>query len=615
MLKHIISTSALVAVALGATASTMDFSYTPGVEEFDFWGTGKVETYSVAIKIDDASLVGKKVSAINVPVMPGSELSDCSAFVMKGLDGKKGVPANTVALQEFTATEGVVRVAFDSPWTIEEGGFYAGYSFKIANVKDNESNKYPVAAVGESVADAFYVTTSRTYSKWVDKSSLGALCMSVEIEGEFPQYGCGVQSLGKVFTLPGTAATGTVKVVNHGTDDLNDIDILYTANGLSKETHYTFPVPVSGKYFGQTADVTFDVPVIEELGFYEGTLKITKVNGHDNADSEAEASGPCNVMQELPNHCVVMEEYTGTWCGYCPRGWVAMKLLNEALPNNYVAISYHNGDPMQVTSVYPSSISGYPSAYLDRVWDVDPYFGSGTGNMDIEKDVMARLAMDVPVSVSVTAELNEDQTEISGTAKVMFLESLEENPYQVAYMVTADGLTGEDSADWGQHNYYKGNTGYGPEMDQFTQGPSTQILVYDDVLVAFTDFNGIEGSLPDSAKAGELADAPEQSFTIADMVCTDSSYRGEPVVQNPEMLNMIALVIDKNTGAIVNAAKTPVKEHAGVKAIGNDALTVVATCCYDLSGRRLSQAPEAGMYIMVKRYSDGSIRSYKRLAR
>ena len=43
---------------------------------------------------------------------------------------------------------------------------------------------------------------------------------------------------------------------------------------------------------------------------------------------------------------VVGEEATGTWCGWCPRGAVALNWMDHDYEGYWQGIAVHNGDPM-----------------------------------------------------------------------------------------------------------------------------------------------------------------------------------------------------------------------------------------------------------------------------
>ena len=66
---------------------------------------------------------------------------------------------------------------------------------------------------------------------------------------------------------------------------------------------------------------------------------------------------------------VLVEDYTGTWCGYCTRVSYALEQL-EKQTNDAVIIAIHQGDPIafgQVNSLMNSfNVTGLPTAIVDR---------------------------------------------------------------------------------------------------------------------------------------------------------------------------------------------------------------------------------------------------------
>ena len=72
-----------------------------------------------------------------------------------------------------------------------------------------------------------------------------------------------------------------------------------------------------------------------------------------------------------------MEEYTGTWCGWCPRGAVGMAKMQEKYGEKFVGMVYHTDaskDPM-VTTTPATEYAGAPWGVLDRTLDADPFYG------------------------------------------------------------------------------------------------------------------------------------------------------------------------------------------------------------------------------------------------
>ena len=66
---------------------------------------------------------------------------------------------------------------------------------------------------------------------------------------------------------------------------------------------------------------------------------------------------------------VLVEDYTGTWCGYCTRVSFAIEELKKQT-NDAVVIAIHQGDPMQfpleATLRSHFGVTGFPTAFVDR---------------------------------------------------------------------------------------------------------------------------------------------------------------------------------------------------------------------------------------------------------
>lgn len=68
---------------------------------------------------------------------------------------------------------------------------------------------------------------------------------------------------------------------------------------------------------------------------------------------------------------VMIEEFTGTWCGYCPRGAWFMDSLQTYMPNNAIEIAWHNADEMTIANVEDTieayfAVGGFPNVGLQR---------------------------------------------------------------------------------------------------------------------------------------------------------------------------------------------------------------------------------------------------------
>jgi len=77
------------------------------------------------------------------------------------------------------------------------------------------------------------------------------------------------------------------------------------------------------------------------------------------------------------------------------------------------------------------------------------------------------------------------------------------------------------------------------------------------------------------------------------------------LVQDLDKLSVVALVVNTNTGAVVNAIKKPVGKSDGVVETLNSEKTVDSIIYYDLQGRQVAN-PAQGIYIQSVRFTDGT---------
>jgi hypothetical protein len=237
----------------------------------------------------------------------------------------------------------------------------------------------------------------------------------------------------------------------------------------------------------------------------------------------------------MPAKRIFIEEGTGTWCGWCPRGAVYM----DSLWNNYQSqvslVAVHNGDPM-VVSAYDAfigaRIGGYPSVLVDRMEEMDPSNLIDAYNTYKENFGFADIALTyVPspgFSFSVKADV-KPAIDLTGD-------------YRLVLVLAEDNVTGK-GAGWGQSNYYSGYAPLsGAGHNWFTE-PSTvpdSKMEYDFVARHIVPSPGGEASsLPSTLTAGTTYD-----YTFNTTIRAD--YRRD---------NMRAIValIRNSDGAVLNS--------------------------------------------------------------
>lgn len=583
---------------MSMSAAEVDFSYTYGAQDFEGVGTAKAETYDVAIRLGDASLVGSKIKSFNVPFIVSDNVSAISVWASKELTLKNKVNIPDILSVEAESVDGEINVTFPEMIEIPEGGLYIGYTFTIDKKEDQTSE--PVIVAGDPIEDGLYMRTTRTYLKWKSYSStIGASsAITVTLDGDFQANALGVGSVEDPYASLGQEITLTTTLVNHGTEPLSTLEYVVHGAGDGAPMLYTFNEPVN-LYFGQSLSVKLPFVAPEERAEYPIDVEITKVNGMENLDKANSGSAVLLVFNEVPVHKPLMEEYTGTWCQYCTRGFAGLERMNTLHPDDFVAISYHNADPMEriSSSQYPNSIEGFPSAYMDRTYSTDAYFGNSKEGFGIEpfwESIREQLTL---ASVNGSAVENADGS-IDVKSDISFVKSVE-GSYKVFYAIVSNGLT---EPSWSQINAYSGSNPdlYVPEMEKFCRGGRTIYgLVFDDVFAAGSNLRGEESSLIENVVMDQLY-SHQYSFA-ADAGMSTSQY---DLFKNAKELYAVIVLLDQK-GAVVNTNKVLVENHTYVSGIeGIESEGAIAAEYYDLAGRRVAN-PSKGIFVKIATMEDG----------
>ena len=103
---------------------------------------------------------------------------------------------------------------------------------------------------------------------------------------------------------------------------------------------------------------------------------------------------------------VVVEDFTGTWCGWCPRVSEAVRLLKQET-SDAIVVAIHNGDQMQFsregTIRAAFNVTGFPTALVNRQerWASPQPSNVSQVTSKIGRKAYASLAMESTVSGDV----------------------------------------------------------------------------------------------------------------------------------------------------------------------------------------------------------------------
>lgn len=409
-------------------------------------------------------------------------------------------------------------------------------------------------------------------SAWADISvDIKSLTLSPALKGGESQSALTVQTSGEGFLLfvDYTVTCGGVTT----TQSMDLFDLQQTTDGA-----YTLPI-------------TFRVPA--NAGRYATTVEITSVNYSDPVGTKHSISGSTSVVERQAPRYTLVEEFTGTGCGNCPRGWLGMKRIKEQASNmaGVIAIHQYNGnDPMYTPHYRTPSYTGAPACWLDRALYPDPLEGVN------EEGIIATLtrhnAQHLPtVATSINASYSADGTGVDISSSTEFLT--DGTGYTIAYALTADGLTGSETK-WKQTNYYNDNSAWmldllypGLGMEIFGKGGQYGTdpvqLIYDDVLIGSTwqmAGNALQPSTVAFSQPCTTGSTHNNTGSIK--LPTSTSLRAALDLQR---IYATVIVLDEQ-GRVANAARCRVEEPTHISSALHAADTPIQT--YDLQGRSIS---------------------------
>lgn len=568
------------------SAITIDFR-TPGTA-LSYWGTGKKETYDVAVRIQSNVLEGMGVSGLRVP-LPAPSATDCQGWIATRLATAKqgGITYNDpdIACMEAQVTNGELVVTFAQPYTITSGEFYVGYSFTISS-KDDEKDQAPVAIYESTHPNGLFVRTSRGNTSWQPISEKTGMVSALEvvIDGTLPLQAAAIEECAPVCARPSETGTLNLVVSNHGSQPIEQMMVEWSLdNGQRATTPLSLPTPLP-PMFNALMPISLPLAAVAERGQYEGRVKIVSTDGNDNPDDKSSAAFMLKVINYIPVRRVLMEEYTGTSCGWCPKGIACIEHLQHDFGDRFIAAAYHYDETMKISAPWDDP-QQYPMCRIDGGQFETPAYRA------MKTKVEGKLKQLPLAYVEVEAARHNDEIGVNTT--VAFTSPWQDADFRVAYLLVADGLTGE-GGQWMQLNSYSGLTNDANEdsyLEWWTQQPQyISNFTFNNVVVYSPDTHGCQGSLPTAIEADEPL---THSLTIPLAEVKNNS--GMSLMQQQAHYRIVAFVINHATGEVVGAAECNVSDTtAAVKS----ATTYHAPLYYDLKGNRIA-SPTHGIYIKV----------------
>ena len=522
-------------------------------------------------------LDGKKITKARCHIYDTKCMTELKLWVKRHLEDTDYLAVAPVESPQ----KGWNEVTFDSPVTINaQDSLYIGFTYRQQGI---------CYALTYCSGQQFFDHDNYFFEGggWEDYSDeLRALCIEGIIDDpDIIDYDLGISAL-KVdsrFYRYGEKMNCSAIIRNFGSKFISKAKVEYTINGeLVNTEEVNVNLPSGGWY--ALDGVQFKAP--------SATLPDAILQA-DPTISEEGISEPfeiyINVFDKMYDRRVVVEEGTGTWCSFCPRGIVGLRDMLAAHPDDFIPIAVHWNDEMAMNDYQAfMRFQSYPSSVIDRyIYDYDPNFAGLEVMYGKEK------AFQTYADFSIDGGVFDDGT-VDVNATLTFDYDNDDCDYRLIVVITEDNVSG-----FPQNNAY-GNGAMG-EMGGFEDLPSYIV-----------DFNHMH-----------VARAAYPSYGLDDCLVRRSVKAGEvykynyrfPVkdnVQDLDQLTANVLLVNGHDGTIINGRAMPLSGLGAIDSIVTDA-ELLSTEYYDISGRPMAQ-PE-GLHLSISRYSDGKTVSKLNLAR
>lgn len=437
----------------------MWWGYFNGTEKIAALGTGKAETFDVAIHIPAGHpfVSNSTISAMRVWLQSKANTKDMKLWVATSLptDVDKADYVQPVDISRLA--DGHNNILLNTPFKVSGRDIYVGYTFTI-----NEPD-YAITQGGDNVPYSLFMRSSQTKPQWDEMSNYGKLALQLLIEGgPYPNNLATPSDFGSMAVQIGQTVTKAVSITNQGKDPIESLGYIVTINGhASDET--TIPVTANLPY-GATAKVDFTFPADVVEGEVPVALTITSVNGEENLATEYTANGTLVTVAQLKSwpRTVLIEEFTSEGCDDCPLATALLDATFEEHPElkSQVAIASHHAgadrdwltidESEQYTWFYNSDTTYAPAFMWDRtpadkytpVWSI--------GNVAQNKQHIEERLQVVPnAGISLTTTLNNDRTQLTVDALCERNYDFSETPARITLFLTEDNIAAQNQANGG----------------------------------------------------------------------------------------------------------------------------------------------------------------------
>ncbi len=445
-------------------------------------------TYILSVKVDE--YVGNVTQVVHMWMdLNGNELFEANELLLQDAFVDDTLREYTVQIPNF-AQAGISRIRVVQAWDYQNL-----WESPCSTAGLGEWEDYSVEIIGAS-------------------SDLDALAVSLDFDPP-------IFAIGEVFPKA---------IVSNGGNNNVSFDVTCTIDGTSYSSTVSTPVLASGEFY----QVTFDGWNADLVGVYNINVA-TALISDENPENDT-FSGPVTIVETVPVKRIYGEEGTGSWCGWCPRGTVALDYMQQTYPDTFIGVAVHNSDPM-TNQEWNDGLSFFSIPYVKTMRSLEDDLTIENIELQYNQSMSKTAIATCDIS---SLDIDEGNGIISFTVESTFVIDAENCRFSAA--IIENNVTGS-TTDYNQVNYYSGGAN-GPMggYENLADPVPAADMVYNHVgRQIIGGFEGVFGSLPETLQANET-----YSYTFETQI--DPTW-------DLSNIEAVGLLLEEH-GTVINASKS-----------------------------------------------------------
>jgi hypothetical protein len=228
-------------------------------------------------------------------------------------------------------------------------------------LSSNFSTRYvnEVAALTVTTSEGNDVSSSSTFK--INGEAFSGSNFSSSIEGSFTivaEYDGNTSNQITVTVTPSPIPVSSITLSANKTNVGTGDNVIFTSLGNNGANLS----PQSTVYVNGVAQTGFNITMNTV-----GTIDVYSTYTNASNDTFTSNTVQINVISVINfNKRVLIEDFTGTWCGWCPRVSYGIDQVNAQTNDASVVALHKSGSDPYIVNTSPYNVSAYPTAHLNR---------------------------------------------------------------------------------------------------------------------------------------------------------------------------------------------------------------------------------------------------------